>query len=244
MKVTLLANAGILVEGAGLHLLVDGIHGRTHRFSAVPEDMLSQIVEGEGEFAHIAYALLTHNHADHYNEEHTREFLLAHRCTELIAPLLIPGIPSFRQIRVAGSGGSISLPQAQVDYVRIAHEGEEYSSVLNYGYRVTLGDESFIVLGDAAVADVPRALEELTAAGPVDAIFVNFPMITLGSGREALSECEAKEIFVFHLPFEEDDTENYRSSCEKMLPRARAVLGVPITILEQPAQVEETGKAI
>lgn len=243
LKITFTANAGILVETGCLHILVDALHEGSRRFSRVPDDVLTQIVEGSGEFEHIAYMLITHAHTDHYSEALVRKFMQCHRGTELIAPMHVPQIRPFRQIRVAGAGGTISLPLAEIDYVRLAHEGDEYAGVLNYGYRVETEEDSFIVLGDAAPADVPRGLDELMARGPVDAIFVNFPLITLGSGRDALRQCGAKEVFVFHLPFEQDDTEHYRQSTRNMVPRARSVLGVPITLLEDPGQTERTGNA-
>lgn len=243
MKITLTANAGILVETCGLHILVDAVHEKATRFSGVPGDVLTQIVQGTGAFEHIAYMLITHAHPDHYSESLVQQFMQRHRGTELIAPIRVPGIRPFRQIRVAGAGGTISLPLAEINYVRLAHEGEEYAGVLNYGYRVETQEDSFIVLGDAAEADVRRGLEELMTAGPADAVFVNFPLITLGSGRDALRQCGAKEVFVFHLPFEQDDSEHYRESARRMLPRARDVLGVPITLLEDPGQTEKTGSA-
>lgn len=228
MRFSLTANAGILADFGTASVLVDALHEKKTRFSGVSEEMRRKVFDGGGNTAAV---LVTHTHADHYEEELVRRFLEQWPSAILLGPVHIPGIAGERQYFTQGEEGSAEAGGIAVRWLQIPHEGEEYRDVDNFGYRVSCGRESFVLLGDAAVRHAGPALERLAGPDGTDAALLNFPMLALGSGRRAVREIRARAVLGFHLPFEEDDKENYRKSAVRSIPKAEEACGVPVRLL-------------
>ena len=74
LRVTLLANAGLLLEYEGTTLLIDGIfHSRDVPFSSLPQDVWQKLLRGDAPFGNIDYLLFTHHHPDHFSAAMTVE---------------------------------------------------------------------------------------------------------------------------------------------------------------------------
>ena len=66
LRVTLVCNAGLLLEYHGTTLLLDGIYGKEgHPFSNLTPQVWKQMKAGEPPFEKIDYLLFTHAHPDH-----------------------------------------------------------------------------------------------------------------------------------------------------------------------------------
>lgn len=235
MDIQLTANAGVVVTFRdGTRVLADALHQKKTRFSVVPHETAERVIASAEP---VTLMLVTHDHADHYDESLARRFLEAHPETIFAGPIEVPGIdPVWRQIRLDGIGGRANVGPLDLSWVRLVHEGKEYADVANYGCAVRSGEESFLVLGDAAMDAVRDGIELLTEAGPVDAALVNFPVIALGRGRAALEGAAARNIIGFHLPFAADDTERYRQSAQHAVPRAQERSGLPVHLLLEEGQ--------
>lgn len=234
MTIQWLSNAGIFVQGEKGSVLVDGLHGQVPRFSGTPKSLARQVVSGEGSFSSVSIALVTHQHADHWDARLVFDLLQAHPETVLVSPVLPKGGPAARMIRIDGDHGSLSVQQIHVNYLKVPHEGEQFSHIANYAYRVWLGDGSFIVTGDAAIEQTAMAVEELTDGIPAEGVFVDFPLLTLSAGRKQLANMRAGKLYAFHLPFEEHDVDGFRKSAAQALER----YGAPVTLLLDPGQQE------
>lgn len=224
--VCFLANAGIFLSYNNKTFLIDGLHRGSRRFSASTDEQVRDIISGAGIFRRIDCMLVTHTHSDHYDPMLTHRLLQNHPETVLISPVT----PSDRTSgRLEQPEGYALMPNMEVHFLQLAHEGPGYEDVVNYGYDVRVGDFEFVVTGDAAISEA--GLGHLTEGRTADAAFVNFPFLTLKAGRAALkNSLHAKRIFVFHLPFEGDDTENYRKSAFWAVSKA-GELGLPPTVL-------------
>lgn len=70
LKITYIANAGLLISFSERTILIDGIHlFKPFGFSPVPEKVLNNIIKGEGLYKDMDYILFTHYHNDHFNEK-------------------------------------------------------------------------------------------------------------------------------------------------------------------------------
>lgn len=185
--------------------------------------------------------LVTHTHADHYDEDMVREYLLAHPECIFIGPAEVRGVPARQQRLAAGEGGHIVLSGITVTSVRLDHEGEEYRDVTNFGYAVRCADESLLVLGDAAIADTARGLAALTKDGPVTAAALDFPVFALARGRAALRAARAENLIGIHLPFPSDDKEGYRESAARALSHVNAQTSLPAMLLQDINQCIDLG---
>ena len=76
LRVTLISNAGLLLEYDGITLLLDGIYGREgHPFSNLAPETWRKLTAGEPPFEKVDYLLFSHAHPDHFSPEMTMEFL-------------------------------------------------------------------------------------------------------------------------------------------------------------------------
>ena len=79
IRVTLLANAGVLIRYRDTALLLDGLFGRKDNpFSLLPPGCREAMLRAEPPFERLDYLLFTHYHPDHFDPEMVRA-LLEHR---------------------------------------------------------------------------------------------------------------------------------------------------------------------
>ena len=238
--VQLTANAGVLICCRGKKILADALHSeKTNRFSRVQDDVLRQVVNGEGDFADVDIALITHDHPDHYNKNWTARLLERNPGIQLVTPL--------RDFNEKKNVHVISRPKetlrfAGVDITckRLVHDGSEYVSVANYGYMLDAGGCRIVLLGDGAMD--AKAIAAFLEGFTPDLALLNFPFLTLKRGREILEKViGAKQTILFHLPEPGDDINGYTQAAERILrkeyqngPRirllSRSMQKVPIEI--------------
>lgn len=224
--VCFLANAGIFVHYGRKNLLIDGLQHGPSRFSGMSDKQIRELINGEGMFSQIDVMLATHEHPDHYNPVLTRRLLRNHPETVFLGPVRPEG--QHAGVLDQPEGYAI-MPGMDIHFLQVRHEGDEYRDVVNYAYDVRFDGFEFVVLGDAALTadNLARVADDRT----VNALFVNFPFVTLRAGRAQLKKnLKSERLFVYHLPFEADDTENYRRSTFWSVSKA-AELGLPPTML-------------
>ena len=84
IRVTLLANAGILLEGTGARLLIDGLYDPAGtEFQAVPEPVKARLLAGEPPVDLLAF---THLHPDHFSRRETETYLARNRVRGVLLP--------------------------------------------------------------------------------------------------------------------------------------------------------------
>lgn len=234
MEIMLTANAGVCVSLGGALVLVDALHEKQTRFSSVPGVVQEKVLNGT--YGAASAFIVTHTHGDHFSERLAVEYMSRNPECTFVGPVHLNGISQERQCLVHGLIGETEVGPVRIRWAKLTHEGDEYSDVPNYGFRVSCDGESIVVLGDVSVREARHGLNELIGTEGADAAIVNFPLLALQYGRKALSNLPVQHIVGFHIPFSDDDTEGYRKSAERVLPKARDETGVPITLLTEPEQ--------
>lgn len=221
--ITLISNAGLLVTYQGISFMIDGIYGREdHPFSNLTSETWQAMLTGSGHFSRVDYLLFTHAHPDHFSPEMTEEFL-RHRDVkglflptphtkgeERLAELLRErGTPC---VQLSGMTDHVTFkiePEITVRAFQTAHLDPKYREVPHFCYLLTLGGTNLLL-----TADVDYVHETLAFLRPftIDAAFVN-PLFfsALSHGKFFKGTLDARQLFVYHVPFPEDDT-------MKMLP--------------------------
>jgi hypothetical protein len=216
--VLLTANAGVLICYHDKKILVDALHSeKTNRFSRVSDGVLRQIVNGEGDFADVDVALVTHDHPDHYSKNWMMRLLERNPGIELISPVRdfldrknvhVVTRPK-ETLRFAGIG---------ITCKRLLHDGSEYASVANYGYMLDIDGFRILLLGDGAMD--PKAIGAFKEDFKADLALLNFPFLTLKRGRDIMERViGAPKTVLFHLPEVGDDINGYTASAQKTLLR-------------------------
>ncbi len=222
LYVTLVANAGVLLEYDGTTLLLDGIFGREgHPFSCPNDATRRKLLEAKHPFEKIDYLLFTHAHPDHLSPEMTLEYL-RHRQVKGVF------LPDTRSVRESGlepwleqSGTPAVLlsdatdhaayqiePHIAVRAFRTRHLDRQFEHVRHFCYLVTFGEKRVLF-----TADVDYVHEEFRQLGsePLRAAFVT-PLFfnVLRTGKFFHGVLNAEAICVYHVPFREDDSMEMR----------------------------------
>jgi len=96
--------------------------------------------------------------------------------------------------------------------------GEESFQCANICYIVELDGIRFLHLGDAEINY--DYLKKMLLGEDINIAFINFPYVQIPKGKRIIREVIKPEyMIVFHLPFEEDDKNNYIKNTLKRYER-------------------------
>ena len=222
LRVTLVANAGLLLEYDGATLLLDGIYGREgHPFSNLSDEVWHRLLAAEHPFEQIDYLLFTHAHPDHLSPEMTLKFLKRRRVKGVFLPDTRTVRESGLTVYLAGNGTPAVLlsdatdhaayrvePEIEVRAFRTLHLDKEFERVRHFCYLLTFGQKRVLF-----TADVDYVHEEFLQLGsePLRAAFVN-PLFfnVLRTGKFFHGALNAETICVYHVPFRQDDSMGMR----------------------------------
>jgi hypothetical protein len=170
IRVTLLANAGVLLEGAGARLLIDGLYDPAGtEFQAVPEPVKARLLAGEPPVDLLAF---THLHPDHFSRRETETYLARNRVRGVLLPE--DGGPLAGPVRrMTGVRGTWeSLPGVRITWVSSGHIGPQYAETAHFCLLAELSGMGVLVTGDADPERGEPTWQELGWARP-DAVLVN-----------------------------------------------------------------------
>ncbi|QGY38929.1 MBL fold metallo-hydrolase [Pseudodesulfovibrio cashew] len=250
IDITLVANAGVLIEHNGIGLLVDGMHSEEGPFSKVPGADLELMRRGQEPFANLDYILFTHEHPDHLtpglvlnhvrqrpvkglflpNERHGSQTLgsLLEYAEEQAVPhrtmSLEPG--ETREFKLSGD--------LSVTAIGTRHMGPQYQAVRNDCLLLSLEGMNLLFTGDA---DHVAAYYELPLRGvTLDAVFVNPLFFHNADGQAIINEIfQPRHVIVYHMPFPEEDTMRFTALVDNDI-RKHARPGIQAHALNQPRQ--------
>jgi L-ascorbate metabolism protein UlaG (beta-lactamase superfamily) len=232
MTITLLANAGILINTGSIRLLVDGLYSDTgHTFSAIPPEVESRLFEGE--LGQVQYLLFTHLHPDHFDMYKTIEFT----DTNKVRGVLLPRVDSMdaemkvlilalrdnktHALPLALKRGEQRYVAAGIDTEIVAfgtsHIGMQYRNVLNVCYLVKAGGKTLLITGDSDfdAADFVPVLD----SGSIDAAIVNPLFMQVKQGAELMRRLSVDSVILCHIPFTGEDPNNLRGMALRQVKR-------------------------
>lgn len=225
IKITLVANAGILIEHKGVGLLVDGVHHEEgHPFSRVSESDMKLMQQGRDIFSNLDYLLFTHEHPDHFSPRLVAELIQRRPVKGLFLPSECQGSPELAfllgQVRSRGipywtlglepgETKRIVLPgDLIVTVIGTRHMGSQFRTIHNDCFLLTLAGKNLLFTGDADhISDYfADGLREVA----LDAVFVNPIFFHNPSGQEIINEIfRPRNVVIYHMPFDQDDTMHF-----------------------------------
>lgn len=222
LRVTLVANAGVLLEYRGTTLLLDGIYGAEgHPFSNLSSDIWEKLLEGKTPFETIDYLLFSHAHPDHCSPQMTEEYLRRRKVKGVFLPdtrsVRESGLPPLLKERnipavlLSGETDHAAFriePHITVRAFTTLHLDEKFRHVHHFCYLISF-DEKHVCF----TADVDYIHEDLSQIQrfPLRAVFVN-PLFfsELRRRRFFRGELKAETICIYHVPFSGDDSMQIR----------------------------------
>ncbi len=229
LRVTLVANAGLLLEYGGVTLLLDGIYGREgHPFSNLSDETWRKLLDAERPFERIDYLLFTHAHPDHFSPAMTLEYLERRSVKGVFLPdtrgMRVSGLPELLEkkeipavfLSEATDHAAYRIePEICVRAFRTLHLEREFERVKHFCYLLDFGGKRVLF-----TADVDYVHEELSQAGrePLRAAFVN-PLFfnVLRTGKFFRGTLDTETVCVYHVPFRQDDSMGMRGRLERDL---------------------------
>ncbi len=162
MQVTFTGNNGVMLSDGNNKVLIDSLQNHTNPFwTQLPQSDLQDMVAGNAPFDGVSYAMATHNHPDHYSSNTVLGFLLNNPQAKFIGPPQVrsslAGQAAIQaqvlDITPVFQTGSIviSEPGLEIEVFHMEHFdqfGNDFSSVQDFTYLVTMGGVSLLHLGD------------------------------------------------------------------------------------------------
>jgi L-ascorbate metabolism protein UlaG (beta-lactamase superfamily) len=240
VRVTLVANAGVLLRYRDTAILLDALFSEEEApYCAASPAVTEKLLCGEPPFEQIDYVLFTHLHADHFSEAATREFLSRRQIRGLVLPASGQSdFPSF--VKETGTPCSVLTEhtretlfrlsaEIQITAFRTLHLDRKYHDIPHFCYLIAFGEKKLLFTSDADYTEESFAfLREET----VTAAFVN-PMFfsDLRRRRFFRGSLPAENIVVYHLPFPADGEQLQRMFAQNL--RTWPEDGPPVTVLER-----------
>ncbi len=222
IKVTLTANAGIVVTTGPYCVWLDALHEQKQPgFSAVPTEILAKLPAP----THICY---THCHGDHFSERLTR-LAQTHYPN---AKVYLPESRLQNQTLVTDQNRHFTDGVLSLEFIRLPHEGAQYAQVPHYGLVLSFNGKTVLATGDCATAS-PVLLDAI-GERHVDIAVMDFPWLALPRGRRALENMDVGHILVCHLPFAQNDCNGYQEAARRSL----SAMAGDVRLLTEPLQTE------
>lgn len=231
-------NSGLYFWNGKSGLLIDGLHtGKEAGFSNTAERYIQMIEKKEGFFGQMNDLLFTHTHRDHYNKKLADRFLERNPDSFIYGP----GLDKKRVQSVLLEKGiwQIRMRDYIIYVFETKHDGKIYEEVPHYSYLVQAGGQRLWVGGDAilmpALAD---KVKDLCASAGCYAAFVMVYQPGSRLGREFLRNLLPENIYLYHLPYREEDGFCYYHMAECVTDKCRKE-GIVIKRLDLDSFIQE-----
>ncbi|MCI8940937.1 MAG: hypothetical protein HFH12_13270 [Dorea sp.] len=231
-------NAGLYLWNGKTGLLIDGLHtGKEAGFSDTPERYIRMMEERKGFFGQTNDLLFTHTHRDHYNKGLTEKFLEKNPDSFIYGP----GLDRNRVQSVLLEKGVFEARLR--DYIIYAfetrHDGKDYAWVPHYSYLIQAGEKRLWISGDAALTPfLAEQVKALCGGAGCYAAFVMVYQPGSRSGRKFLQSLLPENIYLYHLPYREEDGFHYYRMAETVTDKCRKE-GIRIKRLRKDSFIEE-----
>jgi L-ascorbate metabolism protein UlaG (beta-lactamase superfamily) len=223
IKISQIANAGILIEGAGRKIIIDGIHFRkVHDWSTVGEEMMAQMIYGDGKYKDIDYILFTHQHDDHFDKEKTLEYIRNNEVKKLM-------IPDFSDDELAGKNqllvlnkeffdvGTFEDEELTIKYFRTKHLQDRKYGIEHYSFIISISGTNILFTGDGDFCK--SELTEPLKGQKIDVIIAPYIILNPTPGRVLVRKLDPSLLILNHLPNSEDDKYGFRKSADSAVQK-------------------------
>ena len=250
VRVTLIANTGLLLQYRDTALLLDGIYGEGgHLFSTPSPGTMDKLFQGLPPFEKIDYLLFSHAHSDHFSPALTMEFLRHRR----VKGVLLPDAPKVRE-----SGLPEYLRENDVPYflltdnlaqttfpvsaditvqaIKTLHLDKEYWNDLHFCHLISFGAKKVLFTADA---DYTMESFDFVKDTPLSAVFLN-PLFfsALCRSRFFTGSFRAENTCIYHVPFSGDERTSIRQDLARTLQAWPVEKKKPIVLWDELQTIE------
>lgn len=214
LKVTYIANEGVLVEGAGKKVLIDALFDDFYKDYLSPStEVLTQMMQSDSPFDKVDLVLTTHFHRDHFEANLTGNFLTKHQESQLLTSAQVKGELASKYIdydkimaRVKGHQRGVQTLEDNVNGLKvysffINHAGgQRTENIENMGFIIEIGGKRLLHLGDADMN--PERFKEVNLSQyNIDVALVPYWYMSSEAGIDIINKhIKAKNLIGIHYP--------------------------------------------
>ncbi len=229
LSILYLANEGVLIEGGGLRILVDGLH-RPYQpiYGSLPADAARQLEAAAPPYDSVDLLLVSHRHRDHFHPASVVRYLQASPNTILATSpqvvretLAAASDLSDRVVSVfpdAGNTVTRTFGDATVEFLGLPHGGGRHRSVQNLGHVVHVAGKKVLHVGDAVIDPSTFRSLDLRSRG-IDVALVPYWYLLDSDGLRLIQdEIDPGLVVAIHVPPE--DAAEVEAQVRQRLPEA------------------------
>lgn len=232
VKVTYIANEGVMIEAGDDKILIDGLHRKyLDEYAYPPDDLREQMETAKGEFKDIDLLLFSHIHGDHFSVESARRHLLNNSEAVLAtSPQIVDAVrKDFGELsKIEARIEPIPWEwktehtygkQVKIRFLGLSHGTGRHATIQNFGHVIEAGGLKFLHLGDADMSDENFDVFDLEKAG-IDVAFIPYWYLLSERGRELVDrQFNPKRIIAVHVDVNE--AQKIKKDLESADPRIR-----------------------
>lgn len=209
-KITLTANAGVIIKLEDMCILIDALHCEpTERFSTLSPEQVETVFK----LLHSSppdVMLVTHSHPDHYSRLLTERAKTEFPKMEIILPW-----------RSECPTRSAVIGNTDISWLPLEHMPLSIvEDRTNYGFCIRCGESLIFTPGDADLHS-PAVAESVAGMKPSLAL-LPFPWLTLPSAKNVYDSLAPEKTLLLHLPF--DDSDRYNIAARRAVQMTDAEL--------------------
>lgn len=212
LKITYIANEGVLLEGGGQKVLIDALFDDFYEAYLSPsEAVMADMKASARPFNNVALTLTTHVHRDHFEAKTAGDFIKAHQETqflsteEVVTELKSKYDTKSFEDRVSGKRRIIEKMSDTFNGITvhsffINHAGTRSAAIENLGFIIEIGGKKVLHLGDSDM-DIERYSALNLSQYKLDVVLVPYWYMSSDDGREILdNHIKAKSLIGIHYP--------------------------------------------
>jgi L-ascorbate metabolism protein UlaG (beta-lactamase superfamily) len=179
ISVTYLGGDGVMIDDGSTKVIIDALHAAEGSWVELPSNERLMLERGDGIYADIDIAMVTHNHGDHFSPTAIGRFLDNHPDVTVLAPPQVTsslgGRPQVMPVSPArGERIDLDIDGVGVSVLHVRHFdqfGNDFSNVDNYGFLIELGGLNLLHFGDVDYSEENLAPFDLPSAD-IDTVFL------------------------------------------------------------------------
>lgn len=224
LDVTYIANEGFLISMGSTKVLIDALH-KSKYYVTSSDSLVAKVMNDIPPFDNVDYALVTHDHADHFNAEMVSRFLLNHPATQFIASsetcskLIGEGAATRQRSGLdlkMGERRTIRGVKAEITVMRLDHSGGR--DISNFAFLVRSNGYTIMHVGDAMLSDNEVYLRAVDwSSYNVDLLFIGYFDRDTQTRTIIQNMIKPKHVVLMHIPAGEE--ESVRNAEVKIHPR-------------------------
>ncbi|OEK02812.1 hypothetical protein BFP97_15345 [Roseivirga sp. 4D4] len=214
LKVTYIANEGVLLEGGGKKAMIDALFDDFYKDYLSPsEATVEQMMTSQSPFDQVDLIMTTHFHRDHFEANLTGNFLKNHQESRLLSSEQVKGELESKYVdydkvktQIKGHQRGVHTLQDNINGLKvysffINHAGGERTAhIENMGFIIEIGGKRVLHLGDADMN--PERFREVDLAKyNIDVALVPYWYMSSDEGMDIINNhIKAKDLIGIHYP--------------------------------------------